>query len=306
MQSTTTMPANPDAQSTTGTVAVVALGSMGKAIAGALARAGVDVVAWNRTQPPADAVPDGVQARPGIREAVADAWLVVAVPRAYEATRSVLAEPAAEGMLRGKVLLNLSWGSLADAEEMQRWCSGAGMAYLDGNLMCYADDIGTPAGRLVLAGTCSELDRVLDLWRRIGTVQHLGPDPSAANALGTAAGVVFYHSALAAFYEAIAFASRFGVSPAAMVPEIRAMLDLLGSHLDADVAALEAQQFDDPNANLRIHVDGVRLAIADLEAAGQRAPLLRGFLELAQPLLDAGYEDQSIGRLYDVLRSSPT
>jgi 3-hydroxyisobutyrate dehydrogenase-like beta-hydroxyacid dehydrogenase len=285
-------------------VAVLALGSMGKAIAGALAQAGVDVVAWNRTPLPADAIPDGVQVRPSVRDAVADAWLVIAVPSAYEDTRSVLAELAADGALRGRVLLNLSWGSLADAEEMQRWCSGAGIAYLDGNLMCYADDIGTPSGRLVVSGTCPELDRVLDLWRLVGPVQHLGPDPAAANALGTAAGVVFYHSALAAFYESIAFASRFGVSPAAMVPEIRAMFDLLGSHLDADVAALEAQQFDDPNANLMVHVDGVRLAIADLEAAGQPAPLLRGFLELAQPLLDAGYADQSIGRLYDVLRSS--
>lgn len=284
-------------------VAVIALGSMGKAIAGALAEAGVDIAAWNRTPLPAAAVPDGVDVRLSAREAVANSWLVIAVPRAYEDTRSVLADLAAEGVLRGKVLLNLSWGSLADAEEMQRWCAGAGMDYLDGNLMCYADDIGTPAGRLVLAGGSAALDRVLDLWRLVGTVQHLGPDPEAANALGTAAGVVFYHSALAAFYEAIAFASRFGVSPAAMVPEIRSMLDLLGSHLDADVAAIDAQQFDDPNANLTVHVDGVRLAIADLERVGQPAPLLRGFLELAQPLLDAGYQDQSIGRLYDALRA---
>lgn len=297
------MATNGPTSASTGTVAVLALGSMGKAIAGALAEAGADVVAWNRTPLPAAAVPEGVEVRASARAAVADAWLVMAVPRAYEDTRSVLDELAAEGLLRDKVLLNLSWGNLSDAEEMQRWCSGAGVEYLDGNLMCYADDIGTPTGRLVLAGTCPQLDRVLHVWRRIGTVQHLGPDPAAANALGTAAGVVFYHSALAAFYEAIAFASRFGVSPTAMVPEIRAMLDLLGSHLDADVAALDAQQFDDPNANLTVHVDGVRLAITDLERVGQPAPLLRGFLELAQPLLDAGYHDQSIGRLYEVLRA---
>lgn len=283
-------------------VLVVGLGRMGSAIARTLAASGRPVRAWNRT--PADPglwSGTGVAIVDDLRAAVRACAVVVAVPFSYANTREVLGA-AAEADLLGKVVVNLSWGSLADADEMHRWSAAAGAAYLDGALLCYPEELGGPGGRIVLSGDAAAADRALEALAPLGPVRYLGEQPAAANAVGTAAGVVFYHAALAAFFEAIAFASRFGVEPRAMLPEVRAMLDLLSKHVEKDVATIEAGSYDDATATVDVHLDGARMAMDDLAAVGQPSPLMAAFVELVAPLAEAGHGDESIARLYGLLR----
>lgn len=273
---------------------------MGRIIATVLTREGRAVRGWNRT--PRDL--EGFLLEPDIGRAVHDAALVIAVPLSYANSRESLESVAVAGGLRGKTLLNLSWGSLSDAVEMQAWCAAAGTDYLDGSLLCYPDEIGTPAARIVFSGCSARAAEVSSLISPLGSASYLGEDPAAANAVGTAAGIVFYHSALAAFFEAIAFASRFGVAPAALLPELRGMLDMLATHFEADIARIEAGDYGNPSASIDVHLDGVRTAIADLDAAGQPSPLMRGFEELVQPLAAAGLGQESIARLFDHLTTA--
>ncbi len=287
-------------------LAVIGLGRMGSRIARVLARDGTSVSAWNRTDPDPEAwAHSGVTLHSDVGAAVRDTALVIAVLSAYENTREVLASVAEDGALRGKVLVNVSWGSLKGAAEMQRWCEEAGAAYLDGALLCYPDELGGPGGRIVISGSRAAAADVLASLAPLGPVQYLGEDPAAANAVGTAVGAVFYHSALAAFYEAIAFASRFGVEPEALIPEIRRMLDLLSTHIEIDIATIRSGRYDEPSATVDVQLDGVRMAAEDLASVGQPSPIMRGFLELVEPLAAAGHGDGSIARLYDVLRSQP-
>jgi len=282
-------------------IAVVGLGSMGRAIATALAREGSMVTGWNRT--PREV--EGVRVQTDVAEAVRGADLVIAVPMSYANSREALAPVAAAGGLRDVALLNLSWGTLDDAVQMQAWCATGGADYLDGSLLCYPDEIGTEAGRIVFSGSSARAEEVGTLISPLGPASYLGEDPVAANAVGTAAGMVFYHAALAAFYEAIAFASRFGVAPAALLPELRGMLDLLSTHFEADIARIESDDYANPSASIDVHLDGVRMAIADMAAAGQPSPLMAGFAQLVQPLVDDGLGDQSIARLFGHLTSPP-
>ena len=287
-------------------LAVIGLGRMGSRIARVLARDGTSVSAWNRTDPDPEAwAHSGVTLHSDVGAAVRDTALVIAVLSAYENTREVLASVAEDGALRGKVLVNVSWGSLKGAAEMQRWCEEAGAAYLDGALLCYPDELGGPGGRIVISGSRAAAADVLASLAPLGPVQYLGEDPAAANAVGTAVGAVFYHSALAAFYEAIAFASRFGVEPEALIPEIRRMLDLLSTHIEIDIATIRSGRYDEPSATVDVQLDGVRMAAEDLASVGQPSSIMRGFLELVEPLAAAGHGDGSIARLYDVLRSQP-
>lgn len=287
-------------------VAVIGLGRMGSRIARVLAREGSSVAAWNRTAPdPAAWAHSGVTLHSDAGAAVRDAALVIAVPFAYENTREALASVAEDGALRGKDVVNLSWGSLDGAVEMQRWCRAAGAEYVDGALLCYPDELGGDGGRLVISGSRTAAADVLASLAPLGSVQYLGEDPAAANAVGTAVGAVFYHAALAAFYEAIAFSSRFGVEPEALLPEIRRMLDLLSTHVEIDIATIRSGRYDEPSATVDVQLEGVRMAVEDLASVGQPSPLMRGFLELVGPLAEAGHGGDSIARLYDALRSQP-
>ena len=287
-------------------LAVIGLGRMGSRVARVLARDGSPLVAWNRTVPDPEAwANSGVTLHRDAGAAVREAALVIAVPLAYENTREALKSVAEAGAMRGKVLVNLSWGSLQGAADMQRWCQAAGAEYLDGALLCYPDELGGDAGRIVISGSRTAAAEVLESLAPLGSVTYLGDDPAAANAVGTSVGAVFYHAALAAFYEAIAFSSRFGVEPEALLPEIRRMLDLLSTHFDIDIATIRSGRYDEPSATVDVQLDGVRMAACDLASVGQPSPLMRGFLELVGPLASAGHGDGSIARLYDVLRSQP-
>jgi 3-hydroxyisobutyrate dehydrogenase-like beta-hydroxyacid dehydrogenase len=287
-------------------LAVIGLGRMGSRIARILACDGASVAAWNRTAPDPQAwVDSGVTLHRDAGTAVREAALVIAVPFAYENTQEALASVAEAGAMRGKVLVNLSWGSLEGAAEMQRWCWAAGAEYLDGALLCYPDELGGHGGRIVISGSRLAAADVLESLGPLGSVRYLGEDPAAANAVGTAVGAVFYHSALAAFYEAIAFSSRFGVEPEALLPEIRRMIDLLSTHVEIDIATIRSGRYDEPSATVDVQLDGVRMAACDLASVGQPSPLMRGFLELVGPLAGAGHGNGSIARLYDVLRSQP-
>jgi len=296
---------NP-AGSRTVPIAVVGLGRMGSQLARVLSRTGSSVAAWNRTAPDPDSWTDsGVTLHGNVGSAVRDAAVVIAIPLTYENTRESLASVVKDGGLRGKVLVNLTWGSLNDAVDMQLWCQTAGAEYLDGSLLCYPDELGGPSARIVISGSPVAAPHVVEVLAPLGSVQYIGADPAAANARGTAAGAVFYHVALAAFYEAIAFASNCGVEPEVLLPEIRKMLDLLSTHVEIDINTIRSGRYDEPSATVDVQLDGVRMAVADLNLVGQRSPLLRGFLELVEPLSAAGHGKGSIARLYDLLRSQP-
>lgn len=80
------------------------------------------------------------------------------------------------------------------------------------------------------------------------------------------------------------------------------MLDLLSTHFGTDIGTIESGRYAESSASVDVHLDGVRMAMADLEAVGQPSPLMRGFVELVEPLAAAGHGDESIARLYDLLR----
>lgn len=283
-------------------VAVVGLGSMGRRIAATLARAGFEVIGWNRTPRDfADLGAVGVRAVRDVSAAVRGAAVVLAVPLEYAHTRAALSGPARAGDLTGATLLNFSYGTVTEAREMQAWAQAAGMDYLDGNLLCYPDEVGSEAGRCVLSGSSTAHAATRDLVAAIGPGDYLGPDVAASSAVGSAVGVVFYHAALAAFYESLAFVARFGVAPRQVLPHLQAMLDLLSSHFVSDIDRVEQREYDQPSASIAVHLAGVRIAAHDLAVLGQPSPLMRGFEELVQPLVDAGAGEQSIALLYDHL-----
>ncbi|WP_169807780.1 NAD(P)-binding domain-containing protein [Actinomadura hibisca] len=95
------------------TVAVLGLGEMGSALAGAFLDGGHPTRVWNRTPEKADAlVAKGARRAESVRDAVEAARLVVVSVKGDDTVRRLL-EPAAD-LLAGRTVVNLSDGTSAE------------------------------------------------------------------------------------------------------------------------------------------------------------------------------------------------
>lgn len=133
-------------------VSIVGLGEMGAAIAGALVDAGRTVTVWNRTAAKADSLVarGAVQAETAVRAADASPTLVVCLDN-YDVSMSVL--ESTRSAIVGKTLVQLTSDTGTAADEMAAWAASAGAEYLDGVILAYPSDMGTPGASILLAGS---------------------------------------------------------------------------------------------------------------------------------------------------------
>jgi 3-hydroxyisobutyrate dehydrogenase-like beta-hydroxyacid dehydrogenase len=158
------------ADPTTADVTVLGCGLMGSALAKALARAGSNVVVWNRTPAKAAAlVGPGISAAQVLDEATSVAPVVVVSFGTYDDVKSTL---AGARIATGTTLVNVTSGGPDQAIELQKWAADRGLGYLDGVVWAYPDDITAAAGQIAFSGP-------KDLWDR------------HAEVLTTLAGAVF-------------------------------------------------------------------------------------------------------------------
>lgn len=172
----------------TTTTAVLGAGRMGAALAGALADAGRSVTVWNRTPDKARALePRGVRAAATIKEAVADADVVLVNVLDYDVSASVLAEAAADGGLRDRLVVELSSGTPAQARQAAERARAWGVGYLDGAIMATPNFIGAPEGLVLYSGDRAGFEDHADLLKVLGGASlHVGEDPGRASALDMA------------------------------------------------------------------------------------------------------------------------
>lgn len=172
----------------TTTTAVLGAGRMGAALAGALADAGRSVTVWNRTPDKARALePRGVRAAATIREAVAEAAVVLVNVLDYDVSTSVLTEAAADGGLRDKLVVDLTSGTPVQARQAAERARAWGAGYLDGAIMATPNFIGSPSGLVLYSGERAGFEAHADLLKTLGGASlHVGEDPGRASALDMA------------------------------------------------------------------------------------------------------------------------
>jgi 3-hydroxyisobutyrate dehydrogenase-like beta-hydroxyacid dehydrogenase len=123
---------------------------MGAALAAAMLRNNFEVTVWNRTaSKAAPLVREGAVLAETVGDAVADNDIIVVCLGNYDDTQSVLADC---GELSQKTLIQLTSGTVAEAEALQAWAVDKGALYLDGVISAYPSGIGNAETMLVVAG----------------------------------------------------------------------------------------------------------------------------------------------------------
>src|ERR1700683_3685019 len=166
------------------TVTVIGTGVMGSALARALAGAGHQVTAWNRTR--SRAVPlasSGVTIADGLLDAVRGSDPVIMCVSHQAAASELLADPALTDVLRGRTLIQMTTGTPADGRRNAAWAEPLGIGYVDAAILAYPREIGTPDAEIFYCGPGAAPAggaQLGPLLGALGTVHYLGEDAGRA------------------------------------------------------------------------------------------------------------------------------
>ncbi len=169
-------------------IGVIGLGTMGQPIAQRIARAGHEILAWNRTPGRAEVLPrESAVAVHNAAEAC-QAELVISVLSDDTAVESVLFEGDRLITTGMPGLIHVCMSTISDglARRLAAAHEAAGQSYISAPL--FGPPEAAAAGRLLIVagGPRNAVERVRLVLEVLGRVQHIGEDAAAANVVKSA------------------------------------------------------------------------------------------------------------------------
>ncbi len=166
-------------------VTVVGCGHMGSALIRALASGGTELTIWNRTAEKAHSLsPLGVTVAESFGSALeASLTTVVNISRYADAVPLLESE---RSKLADKTIIQLSSGKPQEARDLDAFVRAAGGSYIDGAIMGYPKQAGTPNLQILYSGNRAAFDAHKRTLEQLGGALFLGDDPGAASTLDLA------------------------------------------------------------------------------------------------------------------------
>ncbi|WP_206050755.1 NAD(P)-dependent oxidoreductase [Nocardioides speluncae] len=281
-------------------VAVLGLGTMGVAIARALLADNHRAAVWNRTPTRADELAEaGAQAADSASDAVGASELVLICVTDYDAARAVLG--SAEGRLAGRVVVNLTSGSSAEARSLAAWVEDRGARYLDGAILAGPADLGTADSLILFSGSQAAYDEHRPVLQAVaGRATHLGTDAGLASIHDVAVLAIMW-SLLNGFLHGAALLKRAGVRAEAFLPIARSGIGTTAGWLDEYAVQVDAGRHPGEDATLATHVAAMQHLLDETHSAGVDPALPSAFKALGDRALEAGLADSGYTAIVDLL-----
>jgi len=200
-------------------VSVLGLGLMGSALATALLGQGYEVTVWNRSPEKCSEFEGLARVASSVLEACTASSVIVVCLLNYEASQCLLRLSEIESVLSGKVLIQLSTGSPAEARGTSAWAQECCAAYLDGAILGSPSMIGGDQAKILVSGPQDVFDQNIELFKAFTRdPSFCGDDPGRAAALDHAAlelsagcAIVLFHAMALCAAESISFEDLFGL-----------------------------------------------------------------------------------------------
>ncbi|MGW0480039.1 NAD(P)-dependent oxidoreductase [Nonomuraea sp. NPDC003214] len=284
-------------------VTVLGLGSMGAALAGAFADAGLRTTVWNRTpEKAAPLVARGAERAADVAGAVAASPLVVACLTTYAATREAL-EPAA-GALAGRTLVTLNSGAPAAARDMASWAAGHGARFLDGAVKNVPSAVGAPDTLLYYSGDRAVFDEHEKTLRVLGgDTVHLGEEPDLAALYESAVGGILL-PALLGFLQGAALVTARGLEARTLVPYSVKWLEMIASVLPELAREIDSGDYGEPASAIGLFHAGLDEERSLGDEARVDVSWQAPMHDLIERAVAQGRGDQSISALIELLRAA--
>lgn len=287
-------------------VSMIGLGAMGSALAHGLLRAGHRVTVWNRTAQRAEPlVRAGATHAANAATAVTDSPVVIICVSNYAATQDILSAPDVRTQLPGKVVVQLSTGTPAEARAGLQWAQEIGAEYLDGAILAYPDQIGTPNAAVFVAGATSTFGKCEPLLKPLaGGLAHVGEQVGAASALDCAALSFLFGAFLGVLHGA-----RICEVEGLRVDEFGGLLNELMPVVSGEVkhitGRIQHDTFDETQAALRTYADAALRLIQQAQDGSVNSGFPAYASSAFQQGIDAGLGGQDLAALIKVFRTRP-
>ncbi|GHF22813.1 dehydrogenase [Amycolatopsis deserti] len=276
---------------------MLGLGEMGSAIARAFLAHGYRTTVWNRTASKAVPLAEaGAVAAPTAAEAVAASPLVVMCLLDGAAVDEVLS--ALGDTVEGKVLVNLTSGSPAQARANERWANERGARYIDGKIMGDPPYVGTPNARFLFSGTAFEAhEETLSL---LGSVSYHGEDAGAA-AVEFLAQVAMGYELLLGFLHTLKVMRSEGADIIGFADRFAASLTAYQPLLTSIAKAIESREYPPDLGPLDVQAALMDDLISHRESLGVEAVRMRETRQLMERRIADGHGGQGFSSLFELL-----
>ncbi|GGU73202.1 NAD(P)-dependent oxidoreductase [Kitasatospora aureofaciens] len=305
-------------------VAVLGLGPMGRALAGALLAAGHDVTVWNRT-PGRDGALLAQGARPAesAAEAVATATttatataasaassaaaagspLVLLCVRDQSAARAVL--DAAGAALRGRTVVNATSITPEDARANAADARARGFRLLEAAILTPTPTIGRPQGTVLLSGDPEAFTAHEPTLRALGTVRHVGTDPGRAAAFDAALLDLFW-TTVHGLVHALALARAEGISGTELTPYAQGLPQLLPPLIEDFARRADERRHPGDHSSLASAEAGLSHVAHTARARGLDTTVLDAALAVTRRAVEAGHGSDGVSGLVELFARQAT
>ncbi|MFH8560590.1 NAD(P)-dependent oxidoreductase [Streptomyces sp. NPDC017988] len=292
---TTSVPAEGAARKVT----VLGLGDMGSAIARTFVEHGFHATVWNRTAsksaPLAEA---GATAAATAAEAVAASPLVVICLLDGTAVDEVLA--SVDTAVAGKVLVNVTSGSPAQARTYERWAGERGAEYIDGKVMGDPPDVGKPHVVFPFSGSRAAYEAHEPTLRVLGGVAYHGEDAGAA-AVEFMAQVAMGFDLLIGFLHTLKLVQAEGVDVTEFTDRLAASVAAYPPLLTSMAEAVKSGEYGPDLGSLDVQAALMDDLISHRESVGVDSARMREVKTLMTRRIAEGHGDQGFSSLFELL-----
>lgn len=286
---------------TTKEVTVLGLGMMGTTLARLLLESGYHVTIWNRSpQKAAQLVEQGAILADTAAAAISASPIVVMCVYDYKAANEILFP--GETAMAGKVLIQLTSGSPAEARESEVWAKQHSAEYIDGGIQAAPGQMGRPDTPILLSGAESAYRKSEDVLKVFGgNLTYLGEKIGAASAMDLATLSAIYGSVIGFFHGARIMESEgFPVDEYANV--VAGITPSFGDFLKHEGHVIHSGDFTISESPLRISVEAVDRILQQANEARIHNGFPKYTAGLFKQAADAGYGGEELAALIKVLR----
>ncbi|MEU8121464.1 NAD(P)-binding domain-containing protein [Spirillospora sp. NPDC049024] len=284
-------------------VAVLGLGEMGAALAGAIVDGGHPTTVWNRTPEKGEAlVAKGARQAVDVREAVAGGQVVVVNVKGDSVARELL--EAAGDALSGRAVVNLTDGTSGEVRSVAAAVAERGGQYLHGQIMTIAPGVGHPDATVFYGGSADVYERHRAVLRLLsGHAPLVSDDPGVAVLYGMAVHGTMW-GLLNGFLHAAAALSDEGVEVGRFLKEAEAPLAALSGFLPSIAEEVDRGRFATPYGALRHHLPSIEDLVRESRARGIDAGLPEYSRALVAAAIEEGRGGDSYSRLVEYFRKA--
>ncbi|MCP3140397.1 NAD(P)-dependent oxidoreductase [Pyxidicoccus xibeiensis] len=286
-------------------IAVLGAGRMGSALIKAFLKQGYRTAIWNRTRARSEPLAAlGACIAPSVKDAVADAEVVVVNVIDYAASDALLRTEEVTQALRGKVLVQLTSGSPKQAREAAEWARAHDIHYLDGAIMGTPDFIGQPGATILYAGPSEPFEKYKPVFLALGgNAQYVGRDVGHASALDSSLLVVMWGAMFGAL-QATAICEAEGIPLGAFREYLKPVMPVVDGAVDDTVTRIQQRQFSGETslATLEAHHVAFEHLLELTREHGIHSAVPDAFEQLFQAAIRAGQGREDFAVLSTFMR----